>query len=230
MATINLSIRIINIFSTILLSSVLLTGCGGGGSSSAPDITEPQADLRGGLADQNEDNTVEQSKTGSFVDSPVSGVQYKTSTFTGTTDIAGTFQYNTNEIIEFSIGNLTLGAAIADNTVTPLELGTLNGSLQDGDLDYQNNHQDRATNTLRLLQTLDSDSYPDNGITISENTRISINSLVSNTINFNLTGAEFENQQALIDLLSLATNTGELVSAEQAVEHFKTTLDSLHSF
>lgn len=230
MATLNLSIRIINICSTILLSSVLLTGCGGGGSSSAPDITEPQADLRSGLTDQNEDSTVEQSKTGSFVDSPVSGVQYKTSTFTGITDVAGTFQYNTNEIIEFSIGHLTLGAAIADNTVTPLELGTLHGSLLDGELNYKNNHQDRATNTLRLLQTLDSDSYPDNGITISENTRISINSLVNSTINFNLAGEEFETQQALIDLLSLATNTGELVSAEQAVEHFKATLDSLRSF
>ncbi|OUS06015.1 hypothetical protein A9Q81_04580 [Gammaproteobacteria bacterium 42_54_T18] len=229
MATMNLSIRIINICSTILLSSALLTGCGGGGSSSAPDTSEEQADSRGGLVNQNEENTVEQSKTGNFIDSPVSGIRYKTLTFTGVTDTSGTFQYSTNEIIEFSIGSLTLGAAIADSTVTPLELGTLSGSLQDGELDYQNNHQDRATNTLRLLQTLDSDSYPDNGISISENTRFSINSLVNNTINFNLAGDAFETQQALLDLLSLATNTGELVSAKQAIEHFKTTLESLRS-
>ena len=229
MATMNSSIRIIYICSTILLSSVLLAGCGGGSSSGTPDVNEEQADSRGGLVNQNEEGAIEQSKTGNFVDSPVGGIQYKTSTYVGVTDSAGTFQYNTNEIIEFAIGSLTLGAAIADSTVTPLELGTLNGSLQDGELDYQNNHQDRATNTLRLLQTLDSDSYPDNGISISENTRISINSLVNSTINFNLAGDEFEAQQALLDLLSLATNTGELVSAEQAIEHFKTTLESLRS-
>jgi len=229
----NLSIHTINIYFTILLSSVLLTACGGDNSSSAPDvadITEAQSDSRGGLVDQNEDNTAEQSKTGSFVDSPVSGIQYRTSTFSGVTDIAGTFQYNTNDIIEFSIGSLILGAAVANSTVTPLELGTLNGSLKNGELDYQSNHQDRATNTLRLLQTLDSDSYPENGITISENTRDSINSIVNGNLNFNLDEEDFETQQTLLDLLSLATNTGKLISSEQAIEHFKTTLESLRSF
>ena len=229
----NLSIRTINICFTILLSSVLLTACGGGSSSSAPnvaDVTEAQSDARGGLVDQNEDGTEEQSKTGNFVDSPVSGIQYRTSTFSGVTDIAGTFQYNTNDIIEFSIGSLILGAAVANSTVTPLELGTLNGSLENGKLDYQSNHQDRATNTLRLLQTLDSDSYPENGITISENTRDSINSIVNGNLNFNLDEEEFETQQTLLDLLSLATNTGKLISSEQAIEHFKTTLESLRSF
>ena len=226
----NLPIRTINICFTILLSSVLLSACGGGSSSSAPDITEEQSDSRGGLADQDEEGTTEQSKTGNFVDSPVSGIQYRTSTFSGVTDIAGSFEYNTNEIIEFSIGSLVLGAAVADSTVTPLELGTLNGSLENGALDYQSNHQDRATNTLRLLQTLDSDSYPENGITISENTRNSINSIVNDNLNFNLDEEAFETQQSLLDLLSLATNTGELVSSEQAIEHFKTTLESLRSF
>lgn len=222
--------RIINIGFTILLSSVLLTACGGGSSSSAADVTEEQSDSRGGLVEQDEEGTTEQSKTGNFVDSPVSGIQYRTSTFSGVTDMAGSFEYNTNEIIEFSIGSLVLGAAVADSTVTPLELGTLNGSLENGALDYQSNRQDRATNTLRLLQTLDSDSYPENGITISENTRNSINSIVNGNLNFNLDKEEFETQQALLDLLSLATNTGELVSSEQAIEHFKTTLESLHSF
>ncbi len=228
----NLSTRSINIYFTILLSSVLLTACGGGSSSApnAPDVTEEQSDSRGGLVGQNEEDSAEQSKTGNFVDSPVSGIQYRTSAFSGVTDTAGTFQYNTNEIIEFSIGSLVLGAAVADSTVTPLELGTLNGTLENGELDYQSNHEDRATNTLRLLQTLDSDSYPENGITISDNTRNSINSLVNNNLNFNLNGEAFETQQVLLDLLSLATNTGELVSSEQAVEHFKTTLESLRSF
>ncbi len=230
MTTMNLPKHIVTICSFILLPSVLLTGCGGSSSPSAPDVTKEQADSRGGLVNQNEESTKVQSKTGNFVDSPVSGIQYRTPTFSGITNAAGTFQYSTNEIIEFSIGNLVLGAAIANSTVTPLELGTLNGSLQNGKLDYQNNHQDRTTNTLRLLQTLDSDSYPNNGISLSENTRISINSLSGDAINFNLDGEAFEAQQPLLDLLSLATNTGELISAEQAVDHFKTTLETLHSF
>lgn len=213
------------IYTAFLLASVMISGCGSSsGSSSAPNVTDEQSDTRGGLTSPSDTQT----KTGSFVDSPVSGISYRTQTYTGLTDNEGTFQYLDNEIIEFSIGEIILGAAIADSTVTPLELGTLIGTLRDGALDYQNNHQDRATNTLRFLQTLDSDSYPDNGISISSTTRSALENLDADAINFNLEESKFESQQPLVKLVSLTTNTGELVSSEQAVEHFKTTLDSLN--
>lgn len=200
----------------------LLTGCGGS-SSSAPDITEEQSSTRGGLTE-----------TGSFVDSPVSGISYSTDSYAGLTDDNGTFRYIENEIVEFSIGNLVMGAAVADSTITPLELGT----LTNGNLSYESNHQDRATNTLRLLQTLDSDGYPENGISISDSTVAAINELiavdgvdktggVNGVIDFNLEETVFETQATLVQLLSAATNTGILVTPEQAIAHFKETLKNL---
>jgi len=215
----------------VLLLSLMLTGCGGG-SSNAPDMTEDQASTRGGLTDSS--MPASKPETGSFVDSPVSGISYSTDSYSGLTDDNGTFRYLAGEIVEFSIGDLVLGSAVANSTITPLELGT----QINGDLNYENNHQDRATNTLRLLQTLDSDSYPENGISISANTASAINTLATNTqglgsdnsdvvIDFNLEGSAFETQASLIQLLSVATNSGILVSSEKAIAHFKETLMGL---
>jgi len=216
------TLRAATLYSILIVLSWLLSGCGGS-SPSAPDVTEAQADARPGLTDPPA-NT--QPKTGSFVDSPVAGIHYKTDSYSGLTDETGAFQYFPNEIVEFSIAGLELGAAVAGATVTPEELGTLN----DGEVDYESNHKDRTINTLRFLQTFDSDSYPENGISISEYTRDAISTLTSTaTIEFNLDEASFESQPALIELILTATNGSELVPSTQAMLHFRTTLRNLEA-
>ncbi len=84
-----------------LSTSLILIGCGGGGSD------------------------VSTSETGYFIDSPVQNLQVKTSSGTfEDTDIYGRFQFKRNEKVEFRIGNLILGEAIPndDGLVTPESL------------------------------------------------------------------------------------------------------------
>lgn len=205
----------------IVIAALSIFGCGSGSSSDTTGITEEQASTLGGLENPAEESST---KTGSFVDSAVSGIHYRTATYTGTTNDNGDFNYLPGEIIEFSIEHIVLGAAVADITVTPLELGTL---TEDG-IDYSHNHTDRTVNVLRFLQTFDADGYPENGISISNSTRSTIATLSPHfSITFNLPQAEFEAQPALIDLVQHSTSSGELVSPEEAIEHFKNTLEYL---
>jgi len=109
-----------------------LVGCGGGS---------------GGLSDEGTPtDTTPATYTGTFVDSPVQGLQYSTATLSGITDNQGRFNYKDGETVTFKIGNLFLGSAIGGNVVTPL---TLNG---ESDL---NNIGVKATNIARILQSLD---------------------------------------------------------------------------
>lgn len=110
--------------------SIGFVGCGGGGGgSSAP--------------------TTAVTKTGTFVDSPVEGLSYKTATLSGFTDNQGRFQYKDGETVTFKIGNLVIGSVIGANQITPL---TLNG---ENDL---NNISIKAAGLARLLQTLDNNT------------------------------------------------------------------------
>ena len=60
--------------------------------------------------------------TGVFMDSPVGGLHYQSSSHNGTTSSAGEFQYNAGESLTFSIGDLELGSASGAAIITPLDL------------------------------------------------------------------------------------------------------------
>ena len=75
-----------------LISTLAMTGCSSDGSS----------DSSGGGATA----TTEE---GTFVDSPVMGLHYKTDTQDGYTDAKGTFKYESGEEVEFFLGDLSLG-------------------------------------------------------------------------------------------------------------------------
>jgi len=120
----------------ILALAASQTGCfdGGGGSSKRHDT-----------------------RTGVFVDSPVSGLRYATDSQDGVTDSQGTFEYRHNETVAFYLGDLKLGEANGAEVITPLDL------VADAD-----DHTDETvTNIAVLLQTLDQDGNVSNGITIT---------------------------------------------------------------
>jgi len=101
--------------------SIGFVGCGGGGGgSSAP--------------------TTAVTKTGTFVDSPVEGLSYKTATLSGFTDNQGRFQYKDGETVTFKIGNLVIGSGLASRVISPFSISDNNVT---------------AVNIARLLQTLD---------------------------------------------------------------------------
>ncbi|HYG58432.1 MAG TPA: choice-of-anchor O protein, partial [Symbiobacteriaceae bacterium] len=93
---------------------------------------------------------------GHFIDGPVSGLNFRTPTFEGLTDDKGGFDYYPGEPLEISLGNLVLGTILADDRLTPLDIvGT--DDMTDT----------RVVNMARLLQSLDVNGTPKNGIAIT---------------------------------------------------------------
>ncbi|MGB1221473.1 MAG: insulinase family protein, partial [Alcanivoracaceae bacterium] len=142
--------------------------------------------------------TQSNSQTGVFTDSAVAGIYYETETRSGYTNALGEYKYQEGETVTFSIGGTPLPPVPATGRVTPADM-TVDGQ------------PDTVTNILRLLQTLDDDGNPDNGITISETTHADFTG-----VELDVTGAAatFEGEAQ--------TAIGEtLVSAADAEAHFE---------
>ena len=122
--------------------------------------------LAGCGSDSSDSDAGDDTRTGTFVDAPVAGLDYSgEQTPASTTNASGEFRYQPGEIIRFAIGDLELGAAPGAETVTPL-------SVTEGAADADD---PGVTNRLILLQSLDADGDLNNGIQISDaiRTRVS---------------------------------------------------------
>lgn len=119
------------------MTALILSGCGGGGGSDSS--TTPTGAV-----------------TATFIDSPVSGLEFESASQTGVTDGYGNFTYKEGESVTFHIGNLYVGTAKPkDGKITPLDIiGT--ADMNDA----------RVVRILRTLQSLDSDANATNGITV----------------------------------------------------------------
>ena len=144
--------------------------------------------------------------TGQFIDSPVQGLRYLSASFSGSTNASGEFQYRIAESTEFFAGSLSLGRFHNNAYITPFSSNTNSAD------------RDKAKNTLRLLQSLDDDSIPENGIDIRSAIAndqdetladIDLNALVSTF------GSDTEHQQ----ILSQLTNTSAFVPLQDALNH-----------
>ena len=77
-----------------------------------------------GTNDSSKSSTSLQS-TGLFLDSPVKGIDYQSTSHSGVTDDNGHFDYKVGEETTFKVGNIILGSAkiaTTDSVITPLEL------------------------------------------------------------------------------------------------------------
>ena len=164
--------------------------------------------------------------TGSFVDSPVAGLNVVGSTTAAsTTDASGRFSYKAGETLTFSIGSLALGSAAGASVLTPLSITTGAAAASDP----------RVNNKLILLQTLDADGDLNNGIQITDAIRSTV-SANAGAINFDQTTAAF--RTSLAPLLT-ALNTANVFSdldprprsvrtATAALEHFTRSTSPRH--
>jgi len=197
------TLRYLCLTCVIVIGFIAIVGTGGGGGSGGGGDSTPSV------------------PKGTFVDSVVEGVEYKTATQSGLTDSAGIFSYQTGESITFSLGGIVLGQAIAKTLMSPIDL--INGAVDETD--------PTVTNISRLLQSLDMDGNLDNGITISEEIR---NEIEGRPIDFTLSTADFGNDpdvQALFDTLNaLGVFTDRdirtLRSVGEAQSHLRETLES----
>lgn len=180
---------------------LVLAGCGGGSSSPDP-TTESDS--------ESADNVL----TGVFVDSAVTGATFSTETQAGATNTTGEFSYLAGEQVTFSIGNLQLPTVTAAAQVSPVDMGATSSDPAA-----------TTTNIARLLQSLDQDGNPDNGITIPATAAASAAS-----VNFDVSTDAFENDPAVINLVANSGSvTTALISAEEANAHLSATLGDTSS-
>src|SRR3954470_13556284 len=93
------------------------------------------------------------SKSGILTDAAVAGVSYATSSgVTGVTDANGTYKFNPGDTVQFKLGVLALGSATATGIVSPIELANGNNNI--------------LQNLLVMLQSLDANGNPADGISI----------------------------------------------------------------
>ena len=190
----------------------ILTACGS--SSSDTDIdTDIDTEIVTEIVTEAEELDI---LTGTFVDSAVINIAYKTATQEGVTNEDGEYNYVEGETVTFFIGDLVLPSVRATGIVTPLDLADTTDTA-----DYQ------VVNILRLLQTLDQDGDPDNGITITKEAKD-----VAQVVDFDVSTAVFSQLDAVIDLISnagLDTAVTELVSSSDAIAHFEGELITLEN-
>ena len=155
------------------------------------------------------DNDASTGNTGVFIDSAVEGVSYTTETRNGVTNIDGTFNYEAGENVTFSVGALNFPVVQAQEQVTPVTMSPTQ-SIDDN----------TTINIARLLQSLDEDNNPGNGIKILE-----VAASSATPIDFSVSPDEFSNNT---DVINLVANSGSvsplLISAEPAKSHLLNSL------
>ena len=125
------------------------------------------------------------------------------------TNNLGEYEFLEGETVTFFIGELELPSVNAASTVTPLDMAN-----------SQDTSDTTVVNIIRLLQTLDEDGDPDNGITITETATTS-----ATQVDFNLSEIDFESSTAVTSLVSSSGSTNTtLISANDAIANFEDTL------
>ena len=165
-----------------------LTGCGGGGGGDPTPTTQ----------------------TGVFIDSAVEGLHYVskntsgTTTHSGTTNASGEYRHEPGDSVTFSIGGIAFPPVTAKSRVTPLDVA--------GTDDI---HNTAVVNIARLLQTLDADGDPSNGITIEN----AAHTAATGMSDLNFAGTTFDTAVTNLVANSGSKNTA-LVDADSAIKHF----------
>lgn len=156
---------------------------------------------------------------GVFLDSAVGGLGYSAGSTQASTDANGGFTCRENETVSFSLGDIALGSARCGATLTPLDLA---GSTEVSD--------DRVVNRLLLLQSLDDDGDPSNGIALRADV---VAAFKGKTLDLALGADEFGTAlaallPALADANGAPFNTRALDTTQRklAREHFENTLAS----
>jgi hypothetical protein len=181
---------------SVAAAVVMFVGCGGGSSSSSPTVN-------GGSSSSASSPVVKNG--GIFVDAPVKGLSYKCSISgrTGKTDADGRYDCESGDSeVTFAIGSRNLGTTPIEDVITPRSF--FNGT----------NRDDEILNLAQLLQTMDKDNNPDNGIDLDEDAIVNWQS--------NHTGFDNKDFDTLISQELGKTLVGEL----EAKNHLNSVLSS----
>lgn len=181
-----------------VLSGVMLTACGGGGDDNG-------GGSNGGNNDGGTDTGSKPLHTAVFLDSVVGGLDYRCNDYTGVTNAKGEFLFDDGDTCEFALGNQRLGEVTlkaGNSLVTPYTLA--------GD------DKEKAIRIAALLQTLDRDSKPENGITLDK-AQVAQLGIVE-------LGSDDAFNTSLVEALKTAGLTKAVVSLAAAKAHLSATL------
>lgn len=228
-----------------ILSTSLLAACGGDPKTGTIAAAESAYDPFTGILA----TTTSQSITAKFIDAPVSGLQYQSSSYNGKTGIGGGFVCASGEVTEFKVGNLSLGSAICQAIVTPQTLTTVvapkvvvssttttgaSGTtstttgkvVQNAVVESYLPDQSPVVNRVRLLMSLDNDQgLTDDVITLPAD----LTSITTTYIDFSNDNT-FETQATpVIEALYPGEAASRLAKASKtaAINHFQSQLDAL---
>ena len=175
-------------FLLAIVIGIFLNGCSGG-SSSGDETPQTQ--------DETPQTQAESTQTGVFLDSAVEGVKYKTSSgLEGYTNSKGEYEYKSGDKVEFLIGDISLGEVKASELVSVLQLPN-------------------KEEVSMLLQSLDTDLNPSNGINISRETIKKFNNS-----NITLSSVSLDNK-TFTDKFKDLTNKTFNVDRQNALKHAK---------
>ena len=187
----------------IILAGLVLAGCSGGGSGSNNGMNPPQG--------------VSSTFKGTFIDSPVQGLNYMTPSSAGLTGENGRFVCNSGEMVQFMIGDVVLGEIQAKDVITPMDFIDESGRS----MGFNN---PTLVNMGRFLQSLDADGNPENGITITQEVRDQVSGRM---IDFHQSIHDFENDPDVMAMFATMNGLNmphngmmwALVGAENAQQH-----------
>ncbi|MDF3014580.1 MAG: hypothetical protein K0Q78_2784, partial [Cellvibrio sp.] len=194
-----------------VLLSALLSACGGDykKDKSHSSSSKSQSSLPAVASSAQASSSSPTIAVGVLVDAFVVGISYRTPTQAGVTNAQGEFNYLPGETVTFSIGALEFPPLPAKSLVTPLDMAQ---SL--------NPASPVVLNIARLLQSLDVDGDPANGISISPAA-----ALAATQVDFNLDLAQFASSTAVTNLIANSgSTTTTIVSVEQALTHLRESL------
>lgn len=147
------------------------------------------------------------SSTGILTDAAVQGVSYLTSSgVTGVTGANGEYKFNPGDTVAFTLGGLTLGNVTATGIISPIQ-------LSGGD-------STKLNNLLVLLQSLDADGIPSNGITIAPTAAAAVSTAVNLSQETNTFASS--GNTGLVSAMTAGGITRSVTSVASATDHFVT--------
>ena len=169
--------------------------------------------------------------SGTFKDSPVGGVYYRSDSHIGMTDDNGKYTCKSGEMVEFYLKGdddkeIHLGQVACRGITSPIELVT-QGNL-DITIPLANVpaiEQSKIVRMLRLLQSLDSDGNPSNGITMRPSDISKLSTHLESSYgqgNLNIAmNSVFSSPSFDLELGTVMTDIGRAsVSELDAIDHF----------
>lgn len=191
-------------------AGALMTACGGSGNGGG-GWPFPVGGGGGGT-----NPPAAQSKTGTFLDAAVEGLDYTSgSSAKASTNANGEFTCKDGETVAFSAGALVLGSAACGTAITPLTLA--------GGSDVK---ADAVVNRLLALQSFDEDRDPSNGIRLTPALKAA---LTAGALDFNASADSFNTALNTVLAALPAPYNARMVDSSRrmlALEHFEDTLAS----